>query len=604
MLKESNVVIIGTDHQAAHLFTMLVRTDGYRVLKIIDPSALDPDNLRQLEIDIIINTSNIPEVESWLRSLGLTDTNIMNGHCAQLLFCTGLEELRQGDYSSYREKVIQSLHEIKRTLYFTTRKEELLKTVLDLARRTLDADSGSIMLLNRQKRYLTIEMADGLENTIVKKTVQKLGTGIAGSVAKTGKARIIHDNERQTTGGNGARKDLVCSMSAPLVIGEKVVGVININSKRAKRVFNSGDLHHLKRLADFTADIIQTSKEYECQSAFAFCRSVEDGIEDILMMEQFPFLERISLLLLRIANTCGCEICNFYRFDRENSEFILKASSAISRNLSKYKKIKLNQRFTERITGDGNGFSLQIETAPGKKKWYLAEPVRIEGEIFGLVFLHKICNSPDLEQEAQILKGTAASISERIKTISQEERAKLETIRYSAMSELAFELASARDVKHLLKLIISNASLILGAETSFFSLYDEKKGVFNVSEVFSLSSTLQSDTILKINRVITSRASKTGEEVLVINEFDDFFPELSNLPTRPRSALSKCFSFNGKIVGALTLLNKNDADLFNRRAFNLQDSTFFSQFCRHALQALSSLLNQKAAHSANPEFIH
>ncbi|MFP4164700.1 MAG: GAF domain-containing protein [Chitinispirillaceae bacterium] len=588
MLKEKNIVIIGTNHQASELFSKLLNLNGYKVIKVIDPSAVALESLKHLDIDTVINTSEDPHLEHQLQGFNLKRANIINGHCAQLLFCTGVEELKQGDFSSYREKVIQNLHEIKRTLYFTTKKEEVLKTVLDLARRTLDADSGSIMLLNKQRKCLTIEMADGLETTIVRKTVQKLGSGVAGIVAKTGRGRIICGKESELETPAGSRNDLVSSISAPLVIGTQVVGVININSKRPQRVFQEEDLSHLKRLADFTADIIQTSKDYESRSNYAFCRSIEDGIDDILSMEQFPFLERISLLLLKISNTFKGEICNFYHFDRESREFILKASSAISRNLSKYRKIKLNQRFTDQILGEGNGFGIRVEDKPGIVKWYLAEPYRLEGEIAGLVFLHKISGSQNLEHETRILRSTAAAISEKIKTSSQEERTKLETIKYSALSELAFELASARDLRQLSKLIVSNACLILGAETSVLSLYDEEKNEFVLSDFFSLLNAPHTEAIRKINDAILLRASKLKDDILVIDKFDDFFPEFSKSSFKPQNALCKCLSINLKIIGAITLFDKNDADLYHKRTFNLQDRVFFSQFCSQSLQAFLS----------------
>ncbi len=582
MLKQQSIIIVGTGHQAANLFRDLLNTGNYRILKVIDPSVEDIGTLSDIpDLDIIINTSDSPAVDSTLQRLKLDKTSLISGHCADLLFCTGTEELKKGDYTTYREKVLESLSGIKQTLFFTIRKEELLKTLLDLTRRTLDADSGSIMLLDKRKRCLTIEMADGLESAIVKTTVQKLGTGVAGMVAKSGKPQIISESDPER-----GRSDIISSMSSPLVIGDQVVGVININSKRSERTFNNSDLQHLSQLAQFTADIVKTSKDYETTSAYSFYRSFEDGIEDILTMEQYPFLERISLLLLKLSNTFSGEICNFYHFNSENSDFILQASSAINRNLTKYKAIKLNPQFAGQILENGNGFCIS-RLEESRTKWYLAEPIRFEGELIGLLFLHKINEGAGVEKEMQILKSTAALISQAIREASQEERVRAETLKYSALSEVAFELAGAQGVNQLAKLIVSNACLILGAEISVFCLYNRFSKQFSISDIFSLGSIPDTEAVRLVNNTVLRRAKANRKGTLLVADFAEFFPELQDGVFYPRSAMCKYLIVNGQTIGALSLFNKNDADLFHRRAFDNSDSDFLSQFCRHIVKALS-----------------
>ncbi|MFA4948760.1 MAG: hypothetical protein WC674_09695, partial [Candidatus Krumholzibacteriia bacterium] len=66
-----------------------------------------------------------------------------------------------------------------------TDRERLLKWLLEVAIRAAGASSGSIMLYSTESRELYIGYANGLSAEVVKRTRQKLGEGIAGTVART-----------------------------------------------------------------------------------------------------------------------------------------------------------------------------------------------------------------------------------------------------------------------------------------------------------------------------------------------------------------------------------------------------------------------------------
>jgi len=83
----------------------------------------------------------------------------------------------------------QALHYINRI----TDRDRLLKWLLEISVRAVEASSGSIMLHSEQTGELYIGYAMGLSEVVVSSTRQKIGSGIAGKVAESGEAMLVHD---------------------------------------------------------------------------------------------------------------------------------------------------------------------------------------------------------------------------------------------------------------------------------------------------------------------------------------------------------------------------------------------------------------------------
>ena len=63
---------------------------------------------------------------------------------------------------------------------------QTLDLMLDLVLEVMQAEKGSIMLLDDQGEELTISSARGLESEIIHKARVPLGSGVSGTVAASG----------------------------------------------------------------------------------------------------------------------------------------------------------------------------------------------------------------------------------------------------------------------------------------------------------------------------------------------------------------------------------------------------------------------------------
>ncbi len=107
----------------------------------------------------------------------------------------------------------------------------------------LDLNICSIMLTDDLTGELSIRSAQGLDDEIIKKTRIRIGDRIAGWVALEGKPLMIEDIEADPRFGRKsiAQYNNKSLISVPLKVGEKILGVVNLNNKKNAAPFTRRD---------------------------------------------------------------------------------------------------------------------------------------------------------------------------------------------------------------------------------------------------------------------------------------------------------------------------------------------------------------------------
>jgi len=92
-----------------------------------------------------------------------------------------------------RFAVPSRLHGVINDIYSSSYVEELLSALLEASLHTTKSRAGSIMILDENKKELTIKFSRGLSANIAKNTRVKMGEGISGVVARDRKPLLIND---------------------------------------------------------------------------------------------------------------------------------------------------------------------------------------------------------------------------------------------------------------------------------------------------------------------------------------------------------------------------------------------------------------------------
>lgn len=203
---------------------------------------------------------------------------------------------------------LASLHQITRILGASFNLDKLLNLILTTIIKETRADSGSLMLLDEETHELFITAYRGISKSIAAKTRIKLGQGISGIVAQRRKPLLINNKNFYSIFGKKPRKKLKSSLSIPLIISDKIIGVINLNRIPGSEEFTSGDLKAISIFADESAIAINNARLYI---------AAEEKIQHLFRFNVISCALNTALdfaALIDILTDCICElfIFNFY----------------------------------------------------------------------------------------------------------------------------------------------------------------------------------------------------------------------------------------------------------------------------------------------------
>jgi GAF domain-containing protein len=560
------------------------------MLSVLDPQI---DAIEQLshytDLDVIIDATDNKDIHSFIKNLNLPNTDFLTKHSARLIFSSGNDLNFPHDNQSYRTTMLENLHEIRNSLYLSKNKKELLRMILSISLESLDAESGSIMLVNHRKRTLSLEMAKGLKPEVMNALhSQKLGKGIAGKVIRNGRPMLINGRVNpEDIIDTAARSDVQYAICCPMLIEKEVVGVINVNRKDLSPPFISEDLRYLQKLANFTADIIRTSREYERSIDASFSLSVVAGIQEILQHD-IPHQECLNLAMMKIVNSLQGSLSNIYWFDKEQQKFFISGSSEFNISLHQNDQIRLNDFFTGRVLRLQKAFTFNVKLGnSGYKKWFLAQPIVSNDQIIGLLMVFIVSDKNQFDKEQALLAKVASLLKDSINQKLKVDNSNLNAIRYSVLSEISFDMANIHNIRQLAHVIVVNACMLLEVETCILSLYNELMDSFEHLESFSIKGTSHIDSLKKIENSIAMKASKINEIQLI----EDLESALSlSVQISSRSVMTLCLRQNSMQMGAISVYDKNVFGAHERKGFTEHDKEVFLKFCYQTTKALNRFI--------------
>jgi putative nucleotidyltransferase with HDIG domain len=164
------------------------------------------------------------------------------------------------------EKLIL-LSRISQILNSTLDHQEVKRRAIEAATRLMEAEVGSLLLIDEEKHQLYFEVALGDREETLKTVTLNLGEGIAGWVAQHGKPLIVNapdEDPRFFRGVDGRTKfktrNLIC---VPVKVREKVIGVLEAINREGGEGFNQVDLSLFISLADQVAIALDNARLYQ-----------------------------------------------------------------------------------------------------------------------------------------------------------------------------------------------------------------------------------------------------------------------------------------------------------------------------------------------------
>jgi len=235
------------------------------------------------------------------------------------------------------------LFEESRMLILTLEPEKLYSLIVSLTAKAMNAELVSLMIIDQLTQEMTIKAAIGMNNEVIKKTKLLVGQGVVGFVAKSGEPLLVKDVTQDSRFGvqqNSPKYYTKSLISAPLKIGDDILGVINVNNKSTRQPFDEGDIKLLSIICDHAAIAIKNSKNMFREKNEMVLKEIEQYEEQMRKEEE----EKKNLLKEREeAETQLKETEEMIRIKEEliqSKEALLREKQAAAASMSEKEKLQ------------------------------------------------------------------------------------------------------------------------------------------------------------------------------------------------------------------------------------------------------------------------
>ncbi len=313
-----------------------------------------------------------------------------------------------------------ALHEITLSLLSEQNSDKLLNAILDQAIEFTKSDSGSIALLNENRKYLEIKAHRGLSHDVSEKVKLKLGEGVTGRCILTGKTRNVGDT-RQDPHYIEVRPDIRSELAVPLKVGSKSFGVISVDSSRLQ-AFNREHEEYIELLASYAAQILTNHQ------ALTNLSHRTEILEALLEISSYigknpdfetTFKEIMNLLGKKIGLHRGA----VFLIDEISNELYLVASAGYTDEEKQKARYSIGEGITGSVFKDNKFISIPDiaqdhnflnktghQRDDGQIMSFFAAPVRLNSEVRGVFSMEVPYRSQSYFEDYQFLVQITTSL--------------------------------------------------------------------------------------------------------------------------------------------------------------------------------------------------
>ncbi|WP_028583078.1 adenylate/guanylate cyclase domain-containing protein [Desulfogranum mediterraneum] len=143
-----------------------------------------------------------------------------------------------------RLRTLLPLYSLGEQFLSSSSEQEVLDGLLAAVSELTPCSNLSVLLFDQQRSCLQIAASRGLDKELVRSICLQPGEKIAGWVFSHGKPVILNREDQADSifAPFLQRPDIVSSISCPLVIREKIIGVLNISQQATDRRFSEADM--------------------------------------------------------------------------------------------------------------------------------------------------------------------------------------------------------------------------------------------------------------------------------------------------------------------------------------------------------------------------
>ena len=174
------------------------------------------------------------------------------------------EEEAEKEMIRSRLSELSELFRISTTLNLQLRLDVILEIIVRRVVCTLKAQQSSVMIYNPESGMLETRASYGLEAEFARHARKRIGEGIAGWVAERQEAVLLNPNTSETFVRHYKRnRNITSALSLPLRVGDRCVGVLNVNRINHPESFKEHHRELLKLFAEHVGAAIDRAERMD-----------------------------------------------------------------------------------------------------------------------------------------------------------------------------------------------------------------------------------------------------------------------------------------------------------------------------------------------------
>jgi len=200
------------------------------------------------------------------RELTREDVKIMNAYTDHLHLNFENRNLRENAGSLKKaDERFDFFMDFSSSLTSALSEESLFHTLVEKSMQLLNAEQGSLMLLDSETSELVVEAKKSRDDTVQEKMRLRKEDSIAGIVIDSGEPLLVNDIEKdpRTRRENRQRYRTKSFMSILLKIDSRVTGVLNMSDKAKGALFTEEDLRILQSFVNSAAVAVERNLLYK-----------------------------------------------------------------------------------------------------------------------------------------------------------------------------------------------------------------------------------------------------------------------------------------------------------------------------------------------------
>ena len=249
-----------------------------------------------------------------------------------------------------RTREVEVLYRISESISGTLDLESVLKHIVEVVVNVMKADSCLLYLVSANRDELVLRSSKNPHPRLIGRVSLGLGEGITGWVAQEKVPVVIlrnaSDDPRFKFFHNLPEDRYQAFVSLPIVTKGDVIGVINVQHKRAKR-YQDAELALLSTIANQVGGAIENASLYEAMSRQALQLDTLSQVSETVASNRM-IDDVLRLIVTTTAQMLDSTICSLMLVDEAGGTLRIAATQSLSESYCRKPPLQIGQSISGR----------------------------------------------------------------------------------------------------------------------------------------------------------------------------------------------------------------------------------------------------------------